>query len=88
MLRVAEDGQHWDIETIDYGARKPLGPVAFTVEFEGARHEGEWAVDGRNLSVRIAGWNSVFPIQGGDDPAAVAGQNAVGILSVLRSRRR
>lgn len=88
MLRLAEDGQHWDIETIDYGARPPLGPVSFAVEFEGARHEGEWAVDGRNLSVRIASWHSTVPIQAGDDPAILAEENAIGILSVLRSRRR
>lgn len=88
MLRLAEDGQHWDIETIDYGARPPLGPVPFTVEFEGARHEGEWAVDGRNLSVRIASWHSTVPIGADDDPAVLAKENAVGILSVLRSRRR
>jgi hypothetical protein len=88
VLQPAEDGQHWDIETIDYGAHKPRGPVDFAVEFEGVRHEGEWAVAGRNLSVRIANWNSVFPIQAGDDPAALAAQNAVGILTVLRSRRR
>jgi hypothetical protein len=88
MLRLAEDGQYCDIETIDYGAHTPLGPVQFAVEFDGARHEGEWAVDGRNLSVRIASWHSTVPIQAGDDPAVLAEQNAVGILSVLLSRRR
>lgn len=88
MLRLAEDGQHWDVETIDYGAHKPRGPVAFTIKFEGAEHQGEWAVVGRNLSVRIASWKSVFPIQAGDDPAVLAEENAVGILSVLASRRR
>ena len=87
-LRAGEDGQSWDVETIDYGAHKPQGPVAFTVEYEGARHDGEWAVAGRNLSVRIASWRSEFPIQAGDDPAALAAENAVGILSVLGSRRR
>jgi hypothetical protein len=88
VLHPAADGQAWDVETIDYGAHEPRGPVAFTVEYEGTRHQGEWAVVGRNLSVRIANWHSEFPIQGGEDPAVLAEQNAVGILSVLRSRRR
>lgn len=88
ILRLAEDGQHWDIETIDYGARTPLGPVPFAVEFEGALHEGEWAVDGRNLLVHIASWRSTVSIQAGDDPVVLAEQNAIGILSVLHSRRR
>jgi len=88
VLHAAEGGQRWDVETVDYGAHEPRGPVAFAVEFEGTRHDGEWAVDGRNLSVHIAHWKSTFPIQGGDDPSALAVQNAIGILSVLRSRRR
>jgi hypothetical protein len=88
MLRVAEDGQHWDVETVDYGAHEPRGPVPFTIAFAGAEHQGEWAVVGRNLSVSIASWKSVFPIQAGDDPAALAKENAAGILSVLSSRRR
>ena len=88
VLRAAGDGQHWDVDTLDYGAHEPRGPVTFAVEFEGTRHEGEWAVAGRNLSVHIADWRSEFPIQAGDDPAALAVENAVGILTVLRSRRR
>jgi hypothetical protein len=87
-LRPAEGGQQWDIETTDYGAHTPQGPIPFAVEFEGARHEGEWAVEGRSLSVRIASWNSTVPIRAGDDPATLAQENAIGILSVLLSRRR
>ena len=88
VLRAAEEAQKWGVETIDYGAHEPRGPVAFAVEFDGALHEGEWAVVGRNLSVRIASWHSEFPIQADDDPAALAQENAVGILSALASRRR
>ena len=91
VLHASKDGgQQWDVETVDYGAREPQGPVAFTVEYAGTRHEAEWTVAGRNLSVRIPAyaWTSVVPIQAGDDPATLAAENAAGILSVLASRPR
>lgn len=89
VLHAAENGQQWGIETIDYGAHETRGPVSFSVEFEGVRYKGEWVIAGRNLSVRIKGRRSDFPpIQGGDDPAALAKESAVGMLNALRSRRR
>ena len=96
-VRFAEEGADViamdicrDVETVDYGVREPQGPVAFTVEYAGTRHEAEWTVAGRNLSVRIPAyaWTSVVPIQAGDDPATLAAENAAGILSVLASRPR
>lgn len=88
VLHPVMKGQNWDIETIDYGAHETRGPVTFSVEFEGVWHQGEWSIDGRNLSVRIKGRRLDFPIQGGDDPAALAKENAVKMLSVSSSRHR
>jgi len=88
VLQAAENGQHWDVKTIDYGAHEARGPVAFAVNFEGVAYKGEWSIAGQNLSVRVGSRRSVLPIQAGDDPAALAEQKAVEILSVLCSQRR
>lgn len=80
----ADGGEHWSVDTIDYGAHEPRGPEKLAVEFEGAQHEGEWAVSGRILSVRIAKHGCDVPVRGGDDPAAVAHQIAREMLLAYR----
>jgi len=57
-------------------------------EFNGARYEGQWAVSGRILSVRIAGRGCDLPIGGGNDPAAVAQQIAAEMLRAYMGTNR
>jgi hypothetical protein len=80
----ADQGERWSVDKIDYGAHQPRGPEGLSVGFEGARHEGEWAVSGRILSVRIAGHGCDVPMRGGDEPAAVAQEIAIEMLRAYK----
>jgi hypothetical protein len=55
VLLHADGGERWTVETVDYGAHQPRGPERLVTEFEGKAIEGEWAVEGRILSVRVGG---------------------------------
>lgn len=84
-VTLREDGgERWSVDTTDYGAHEPRGLEKLAVEFEGAQHEGAWAVSGRILSVRIAKHGCDVPIRGGDDPATVAHQIAHEMLLAYR----
>jgi type I restriction enzyme S subunit len=84
----ADTGDRWALDTIDYGAHQPRGPEKLVAEFEGSRHEGEWAISGRILSVRIAGHRCDVPIRGGDEPASVAEQIACEMIRAYGAEDR
>ena len=80
----AEADDRWSVQTTDYGAPQPHGPVTFDVDFEGGQHRGEWSVAGRELLISIGGRGCAVPIRGSDDPAAAAQAIAVEMLRVHR----
>lgn len=82
----ADAGERWSVDTTDYGAHQPRGPEGLLVNFEDARHEGEWAVSGRILSVRIAGHGCDVPMRGGDEPASVAQTIALEMLRAYKGQ--
>jgi hypothetical protein len=88
ILKPTDIDHQWDVETVDYGAHQTAGPIAFYVDIDGARYDGEWTVAGRELSISIEGRRSVFPIQGADRPEELAREYGAGIVSAMRSQRR
>jgi hypothetical protein len=71
-------------KTIDYGAHKAQGPEAFEIEFDGKTVKGQWAVEGRILSVRVEDQRCDVPVAGGADAA----ESAMRIgLEILRARK-
>jgi hypothetical protein len=83
LLNPTDKGDQWNIETIDYGAHKAQGPKAFEIEFDGKTVKGEWAVEGRILSVRVEDQRCDVPVAGGADAA----ESAMRIgFEILRAR--
>jgi hypothetical protein len=82
VLLHADGGERWTVETEDYGAHQSRGPERLVTEFEGKAIEGEWAVEGQILPVRVGGRRYDIPLAGGDDPAAAAQQIAIEIARV------
>ena len=86
VLLHADGDERWTVENIDHGAHERRGPERVVAELGSETIEGEWAVEGRTLSVRVGEATLRYTVAGGDDAAAIARAIVVEIVRAERSR--
>ncbi len=86
LVLHADGGERWNVEAIDYGAHETRGPEPIVAELDGVAIEGEWAVEGRILSVSVGGSHCDVPLAGGDNPEESARAIAIEIARARGSR--
>lgn len=88
FLNATDEGERWTVETVDYGAHAPRGPERVTIEVEGERVDFEWAVDGRELSLRVGSRDYTQLLAGGVDTDTVAREIATEIAKTQKRARQ